>query len=849
MCKIIRYDSVVKAKKERFFLERPRIEHLIQEAIQRPLTTVVAGAGTGKTSAVLNVLEKSNIEYAWIQLTELDNLIARVWKQLLCCFETCNLNVSKSLALLGYPVSAASFQKYMKILEQELILKKHFVLVLDDYHLLHDETVLTFFEMMLCSLLPNLSVVILSRVKPEFHCENLAVNCVKAEIGENDLRFTREEMSELFQQRDICLSNSVLNTLYNYTEGWVFAIHLLALSLENDAITAESIIASCRIDIYKMLEQEVFNMASPELKELMVRLSLLETTPAGLVNSFADGNPKLLNELNHLSVLAQHDSKSGCYQMHNLLKGFLRKKAKTLPENESMAVYYHAANWFLKNGQFVEAVEYYWRSKAYGEVLDIIISSPGRVSYRVASSFIELIDKMPEDFVKENPIARVVRANFLLNNNHIKEAKRELTKLRKKYEQLQFSEKKEILGEVYLSLGLISIIEQNFDFVELFEKAYQCIPQGSALIQPNLCIAEGINVCGIKKPVAGELLAMRQAMFSAAPYAAKVMNGCGFGMEYLNATDGATMTCELEEAEKWAYETIYRAETHQQTDIEYMANFYLIRILVAQGNFTKIALLLFQMKEKGERLKNADCLPLFDIIEGWLYVKIGRPEQVAGWIMDEDKTRKTLAPVLVGREYLVRSDCMLAQGHYDELLAFMEEQEAVYEERGILYALIQNEIIRAIIYHYTGRADESLAALEKAYTLSAPNNLIFQYIEYGEKMCAVLRAAWRRPDCGIPLEWMEEVNAKAASYAIMLEKTAVGFKELTSMERRRKLQWSKREREVLAGLNKGLPQAEIALRCHAQLEEVEEIVRSIYSKLGAVNTVDAMRIATMMDLV
>jgi len=37
----------------RDFLKRPRVDSLLKSAIQKPLTTVVAGAGYGKTQAVL----------------------------------------------------------------------------------------------------------------------------------------------------------------------------------------------------------------------------------------------------------------------------------------------------------------------------------------------------------------------------------------------------------------------------------------------------------------------------------------------------------------------------------------------------------------------------------------------------------------------------------------------------------------------------------------------------------------------------------------------------------------------------------------------------------------------------
>jgi LuxR family maltose regulon positive regulatory protein len=60
---------------------------------------------------------------------------------------------------------------------------------------------------------------------------------------------------------------------------------------------------------------------------------------------------------------------------------------------------------------------------------------------------------------------------------------------------------------------------------------------------------------------------------------------------------------------------------------------------------------------------------------------------------------------------------------------------------------------------------------------------------------------------------------------------------------------SRRETEILANLSQGMTQEEIAGISSLSVNTVKSVIRSIYSKLGAVNKADAVRIAVSRGLV
>lgn len=845
----ILYDGVSLPPDTESFLNRPHINNILKEAIQKPLTTVIASAGFGKTQAVSTLLGSTDKNIIWLQLSELDNLISRLWERFAYAFEPHNKNLSKSLISLGYPDSMASFDQFLRLIAKELLFKKRFVIVLDDFHLIRNKPILNFFEKIIFAHIQNISIVLIARTKPDLSLAGMLSKGLLARITEEDLRFSKDEMVAYYKKQDLNLNDNMISNIYSQTEGWIFAIYLMGLSIKKGTVNKQNALSLAKIDIFELIDKEIFSISSKELQDLLIHISLLDIIPAGLLKELAHSNYSIMSEMTEISLFVRYDSYTDSYRIHRLFKDFLLKRKNKLTHDEIMEVHLIAAKWNQNNHHQIEAVDHYKQCSCYNEIFDIILTVNQHVQKDIAESFISLIEQAPKEIIEARPIMLVVRANYMFNNNRINEAQQELASIRKKYEALpKTKETQAILGEIYITLALISIVNQTYEFESLFKMADACLPDGSALISKQFNIADGINVFGIKNPIPGELQKYQDALFNAAPYASRVMNGCSHGMEFLNAAESYLYTGDIRNAEKYAYEAIYRAGQHQQYDIEYMANFVLVRIYVSKGDYTKTTIILKQMKDQLERLQLSEYISLYDVIEGWFYVKIGETNKVSKWIMREEETRKMLAPVILGREYLVHSDCMLADERYYELLAFMEHTDILYESRGILLAVIQNKITKAIIHHYMGNHQESMDALNEAYALSHPNDLTIQYIEYGCKMHTLINAANQDKSCKIPQKWLDNIYTKSSTYAKQITQITAEYNAANRPGIEGQIHLTKRELEILSYLCRGLTREEIAVSLYLSVNTVKSTLQNIYNKLGASNSIDAVRIATMLNI-
>ena len=829
------------------FLRRPAVERKLQNAFKKPLVTVIAGAGYGKTQAVLSALQSTEYLAAWVQISELDNHVARFYNRVAVAMLPWSQKLFDGMVSIGFPADIAPFDQFLRLLESELALRGRFVLVLDDFHLIHNKSILDFVSLFVSARVYNFSIVLISRKRPDIGLSGMFSKGLLARIDEDDLRFTRDEMEEYLSQAGIELDENALSDIYSVTDGWIFAIYLVGLATQKS--NAVNPVFPAKLDIFELIEREIFSVSSKKLQDLLIRAAIPDTVPIEILKQLAGNDLSLISEISSLSSFIRYDPFSDSYRIHTLFREFLLERTSRLSKRDIFITHKIAADWYAGDNNISDAIYHYKEIGVYNEIFELIISIPGRVPREAAETIVELIEQAPEDAVRALPVIRVVKAGYMFNNNRIEDAKRELSRMREEYERLPGTpENRRILGEVYLLLAVIGLMSSDYEFEPLFIEADKLLPEGSKLVDYRTGLAEGVNACSINRPDAGELNRYRDALLRAAPHASRVMNGCGYGLEYLNIAESGLYTGDLKIAEKNAYEAIQRSRLYLQYDIEFMANFVLVRIFTAKGDYTGATGVIDRMQEQLKTLQHADCGYLYMMISGWFYTKLGKTHKVAEWIRRDKETGDKTAPVVIGREYLVRSDCLMTEERYYELLALMEQTDKMYEERGILFAVIQNKITKAIVHHYIGDQTESIRFLNEAYELSNPNDLVMQYIEYGNRMRTLIHSARQNESCAIPKEWLNKIYTKSSSYAKMLAQLISAYDAANAEKDQDRINLSKRESEVLAYLNMGMTRKEIAASCYVSLSTVNSVLKNIYNKLGAVNAADAVRIAKEKEL-
>ena len=251
---------------------RPRIDQLLEEGIKYPELVVSAGAGFGKTQAVLSYLEHTPHRGVWLQLTQLDNLPSRFWVSYSLTVSLHRKELGEKLRKLGFPDTLYKFDRFLHLITGELYIDNQFVIfVFDDFQLIKDEAVLRFFRLMIEANMENICIVRLTR-----DIEINVLNRSAFTIGTDDLRFDREESIQYFQRQSIpSLPENDLNRLYTYTGGWPMALYLVGLQLKNKKIDWQERLINSQQRIFELIDTEIFSAYGEQEREFFVLLSIL----------------------------------------------------------------------------------------------------------------------------------------------------------------------------------------------------------------------------------------------------------------------------------------------------------------------------------------------------------------------------------------------------------------------------------------------------------------------------------------------------------------------------------------------------------------------------------------------
>jgi LuxR family maltose regulon positive regulatory protein len=210
----------------------------LNSGLSRKLILVSAPAGYGKTAIVSDWIDQNKIPAAWFSLDSSDNDPAIFLSYVISGIQAVHPQFGQSaLQLINFP-NSTSFESVASLLINELLtINKNFLLVLDDFHLIRSNEVLSLVAYLLNHIPANFHVVIITRSDPALSLSRLRSQNQLIEIRSSELGFSVNDISVLFNKKlKIQLSNDDAYSLETKTEGWIAGLQLAALSMPLFAI-------------------------------------------------------------------------------------------------------------------------------------------------------------------------------------------------------------------------------------------------------------------------------------------------------------------------------------------------------------------------------------------------------------------------------------------------------------------------------------------------------------------------------------------------------------------------------------------------------------------------------------
>jgi LuxR family maltose regulon positive regulatory protein len=364
------------------WLARPRLIRQLDGGLGARLTLLSAPAGFGKTTLLGEWLRRLDRPFAWVSLDKDDN----AWPRFLaaCLTSLQSLDPAFGTGLLGALEAPPlpSFDRVLGILPGELAgLRRSFVLVLDDFHVLVDPLVHDLLTYLIDNQPPGMHLVLAGRADPPWPLARLRAAGALNEVRAADLRFTHEETGALLNDTiGLDLSSEDLSTLEVRTEGWVAGLHLAALSLRRAADRHAFIQAFAGSDRFVLdyLMEEVLAQQPPEVRTFLLQTSLFDRFNAALCDHVT-GRTDSQERLRHLEsanlFVIPLDNDRQWFAYHALMRSFLRSVQEQRDPDGASALHLRAMAWYEANGDVLDAIQHGMRAGAHEQIGRLIRSN------------------------------------------------------------------------------------------------------------------------------------------------------------------------------------------------------------------------------------------------------------------------------------------------------------------------------------------------------------------------------------------------------------------------------------------------------------------------------------------
>ncbi|MFL5656763.1 MAG: AAA family ATPase, partial [Ktedonobacteraceae bacterium] len=344
-------------------VSRPRLLERLNEGLHRKLTLIAAPAGFGKTTLVSEWVEGIERPTAWLSLDEGDNDPARFLAYLVAALQTIAATIGEGvLGVLQSPQPPPPEAILTALLNEITTLPDHFVLVLDDYHVIDAKPVDQALTYLVEHLPPQMHLVIATREDPQLPLARLRARSHLTELRAADLRFTASEAAGfLTQVMGLNLSTEDIARLSTRTEGWIAGLQLAALSMQGHQDVPGFIraFAGDHRYIVDYLVEEVLQRQPEPVRSFLRQTSILDRLSGPLCDAVTgqeEGNARLEALERGNFFVVPLDDKRHWYRYHHLFAEVLSAHLMAEQPDQVSTLHRRASEWYEHHGSAADAI-------------------------------------------------------------------------------------------------------------------------------------------------------------------------------------------------------------------------------------------------------------------------------------------------------------------------------------------------------------------------------------------------------------------------------------------------------------------------------------------------------------
>ena len=318
-------------------LTRQRLLDLLYDLLDYRLVIIAAPAGYGKTSLLVDLAHQVDMPVCWYTLDTLDQDPQRFVAHLVGAIAERFPGFGKQSTTAWHDATSPHLDvdQLVSVIVNEAYerIREHFVIVLDDYHLIgDDETINHLINQFVQKVDENCHLVISSRAL--LSLPDLPLMVARSQVGGlalGELAFRAEEIQALMLQNyHVSIPASEAQRLVQETEGWITGLLLSAQTMEQGMADRTRIARVSGVGLYDYLAQQVLDQQTAPLRDFLLRTSLMEEFDAGLCEAVLGSGEdwhRMMDSLlqNNLFVLPVDDGGTWL-RYHHLFRDFMQAR-------------------------------------------------------------------------------------------------------------------------------------------------------------------------------------------------------------------------------------------------------------------------------------------------------------------------------------------------------------------------------------------------------------------------------------------------------------------------------------------------------------------------------------------
>ena len=871
-------------------IQRSRLTALLQTGLKRRMTLIVAQAGYGKTTLLvewLSTIKTADWRIAWVSVDPSDNTPLWFWSYVAASLKKVSSRIHfnpKQMIQHGYdPQDILQLNTLLNEIEH---IPHPMCLVLDNYEAIKDENIQRGVGYLIDHQPDNLHLILSSRVVPPIPLARLRIQRQLVEITEKDLSFTLQEANAfLAEVMELDLTAEKVAALLDATEGWIAGLQLAALSMQGrpDFQPMQDHLLDDNRQILAYLTEEVLNQQEPEIRDFLLKTSILTELCAPLCDALlerTDSQDLLARiELGNLFVISL-DEHQYWYRYHPLFAEALRVHLTSLHPELVGELHRKACTWLLAHGYPEKAVSHAQAAGDFKKAAEIVDDCAMQAIMDLdLSNVVNWISRFSDDLLRTQPSLGIyyALANFLLGQLELIEPKLQIVEraLQESQEnQISGEEEKLIRWEMFVMRAVLDCMQGDFNQgIPHVQKLMKNVPKedGYFFGFMNHWLAETHDSIGDLDAAASEFTRAIQFAHTHALLIGMAQSGCGLAR--IRKKQGRLLESEQE------YQKALGFAQQSGKDLSLIA--------LAQTSLTEIALERMdsrlnddwvqdiakhynQIEASALKWDNLVLLSLRlakyflayqDLDNALLYFRkamssLQKPRQPRAYLPLEfidvqmdiwaatgelqaperrfEEELRLLNPTgkATVAEQAASARISLARHKPAQALAILEDLEAVTRRTGQGERLIETLILKALAYQANGQKAQALQLIGRALRLARPEGYTRLFVDEGQPMKDLLDEYQSMGQVADPGSYLQKLvgafERRPGTPPLQVQSQPSQTSLITPLL----APLSEREVEVLQMLAAGKSAKEMATNLMISVNTVKTHVKSIYRKLG-----------------